>query len=593
MMNQNRNTGLDVAIVNAAVSAFYHRPRPANDKISESQLLRTLAVLQSEGESSESIISQVEQAHPNAHLGDPHLGLLSLITEGFEEVVENFAMPNEIAGLLRPMIPAMCRIAISEGIVLLCREHGVLTISDYLMSYCAGLEDFSSRLGIAAKDRVRLLMDSLAFVMDANVEAPARARRNVLALLAEDLKGHVEAQVLTASPVEQRLADAEVTRLVAERATNVVSVMMNDAVGDQPLPESASDFLRGDWSDALERLLARKGFDSDEWIRATISTEKLIWSVQVRSFTESDEEGQDYVDTVETLPNEIEQLLLSVDFDEAHIREDISRIIGIHVAIMSGATVNNILWTRLPVDESLQSPAVVSQELLDQVGTLTIGQCFILDAQGSRARCIKLVRKLPDFHLLLFTDRAGQKVIRLSFDEFAYFLASEAVRSLPGTDAVGRNLRKRVFQLVSTQQRVDREAEARAREQEAAERLMYFEPEKLRDAVRAAHADSATVDQTREITGRLSELGLGGWLRLIHPDQGAMEGKVAVKFPTQDRVILVDRTGLNLGEFSHELLSELMLLGHCELLASAATDDLRAVVTRMRDLKQLEGEVGT
>jgi len=72
-----------------------------------------------------------------------------------------------------------------------------------------------------------------------------------------------------------------------------------------------------------------------------------------------------------------------------------------------------------------------------------------------------------------------------------------------------------------------------------------------------------------------------------------VEAKLAVDDPSGNKVIFVDKTGLNLGEYTKDEIAGLIAGGQCEVVDSGVKekDNFRSVVTRLRKKKGLSDEV--
>ena len=62
--------------------------------------------------------------------------------------------------------------------------------------------------------------------------------------------------------------------------------------------------------------------------------------------------------------------------------------------------------------------------------------------------------------------------------------------------------------------------------------------------------------------------------------------------PAMHCVVFVDKTGLNLGEYTKEEIADLIAGGQCEVLDSGEEkDNFRSVVNRLREKKSLSDEI--
>ena len=439
--------------------------------IEEEELLDILGEIQASQLLSGSIFSHIETVQPKKRLSDIHFGTLSLVAESCDQVFDAILLPEEMASMLRSTIASLARVALRDGLVILSRQNAVLSIVDNLILFCIGVTDASDRIVHAIRDKVVLSLNSLQLLMGSAASTDTATREHLMSLLANEIEGHIQDELVRVDKLEQRLIETETGLLKAGRSKNIAAKTLNAKMENQSVPVDISNFLEGAWFESLQLILTNKGIDSEAWAKATKTTEKLIWSMQSSNFfveSSDDQEkniflkgdaagdperkgSQAFYETVETLAHDIEQLLVSLEHDRNASRKQLAEIESIHVAIMSGEQPAYQDWTPLKVDEVLGNTTAVSKDLVNQVESLDLGQWFVFLGGEGPARHIKLVLKMDDLQQLLFTNRNGQKALQPTFDEFAYYLTSATTQPLPPPHAIGRNLRRQMNKLVSSQ----------------------------------------------------------------------------------------------------------------------------------------------
>ena len=244
-----------------------------------------------------------------------------------------------------------------------------------------------------------------------------------------------------------------------------------------------------------------------------------------------------------------------------------------------------------------------------RVRELHEGQWFTFTA-GENSTRIKLVLKQEDTGQLLFTNRNGMKALEKRFDEFAYFMSTGAVKPLDSAAVFSTTL-DRVVQAVirdyARQRRATEEAIARAAaaeaEREAAMARARSEAES--PALAEARAEAARQEEIRQhqlekarlvaertensalvadVQVQIARLAIGAWLTLPGDDGKSVEGKLAVRLASADKMIFVNRSGLKVGEYTTSQLVQLTVAGDCSIDDAGVEfeDTLARVVSGLR-----------
>ncbi len=307
-------------------------------------------------------------------------------------------------------------------------------------------------------------------------------------------------------------------------------------------------------------------------------------------------EAQDLYRIIEHLPGELRGSLVALEHDSTAAEAELSLIESIHVDIMKGEPPPGHEFELITTDVGLLDESTsVSQSLLAPVEELVPGQWFVYSEENQPSRHIKLALKVNELKQLLFTNRNGAKVLQVNFDEFAYLMSSETAIALPQLGAITQSLRSNLANLVKRQVKKEKVKKAKTRKLAAAKRKKELEETQfVLVAVRKdqLQSDDNVVDQEKAAE-LVAKLNLGATLRLGEVGKEAVEAKLAVDDPSDNKVIFVDKTGLNLGEYTKEEIAGLIAGGQCEVLDSGVEekDNFRNVVTRMRKKKSLSEDV--
>lgn len=328
----------------------------------------------------------------------------------------------------------------------------------------------------------------------------------------------------------------------------------------------------------------------------------------------TDEEHQKLYRIIEHLPDELKELLVSLEYQADSKNSELAAIESAHVSIITGDQLTLVPHVPLACDpDFLGSETAISQSLLAEVNKIDPGQWFVFEPQDQPPQHIKLVLKLDDLQQLLFTNRNGLKVLQTSFDEFAYFLSSEFARAIPSTGQLSSFIRTSLNKIVSDyveNQQSAKQAKSKSEVRQAVRRAARIkamaeansklhEAQKLKEMqstqmfLTAIKEKAHTKDNEANFLAAekiFNGLNVGAWMKLPGIGRKPTECKLAVKLQAQDKYIFVDRTGLKQGEFNKQQLIELLVVKECTILESESgfEDALETVVSGLRKHRSLD-----
>lgn len=633
---------MDQNTLNAALIAQFPLPETDKPVIGLDILLKHLRVMQTSGVDESSILQELQKNNPESSLSAYHHALIQLIDSCCSSEVIKAEFPAEISHGLMGAVACATRIALNEGIESLSRDHGALKILESLIDLSIGWPDIrgNPRELVEQKFHSSLLGLSLITETLSTDEVVESARNNLLTLLQDDIVNFSQKERQRIDKLEQRMVDAEAGQFKTVQSRNLAAQTLNAAMENRSLPRPIIEFLQGVWLDSLQLILTRQGLQSEQWLQATKLTETLIITVQpsdssagqtasakppadtslsvdvkiekgVEAFPKKDTNAatesstpaaaeatiatQDLYRIIEHLPEELRGSLVSLEHNAAAADAELSSIESVHIDIMKGEPPPAYEFELITTDEGLlEENTSVSQALLAPVEKLVPGQWFIYSEEGQPSRHIKLTLKVNELKQLLFTNRTGVKVLQVNFDELAYLISTETVRALPQFGAISQSLRSNLTNLVKRQVTKEKVIEAKTRKRAAAKRKKEMEETQfVLVAVRKDQLQSDGSGEEREkALDLVAELNLGATLRMGELGKEAVEAILAVNDPLGNKVIFVDKTGLNLGEYTKEEIADLIAGGQCEVVDNGVeeNDNFRNVIARLRKKKGLSEE---
>jgi len=632
-------------------------------EMDEQRLLQVIARLQIAELEGSPIVDHIASEDPGFHLHDGHYATIAFLDECCRAALGEAEFSPAIQGSLRSGMPSLIRAAIVEGLITVSKGHGVLDVMDQLIDVSIGWTEKSDKLLTKIKELIESSIASLSMISESQLSTPQvkKSRDKFLADLCADIAKFSTKEQDRIAKLEERLVASETGLLKTNRARNLAAQMLNEKMAGKSLPQDIVDFLQGPWYDSLQLLLVRQGTQGEDWARASKLTETLIWTLEFNaqqqevpsptgnesssadvgtandsaSDQESDTDAPDSDDAadraaaakqanarviaeqqrlyriIEHLPDELNELLVSLEYQDDSQDNALAAIDAALVGVMTGEPLENCSHEPLPCDV-LGKDAAFSQSLLSQVNKINTGQWFVFEPQDQPPQQIKLVLKLDDMQQLLFTNRSGIKVLQSSFDEFAYFMSSEFARPISTAKHLSSIVRTTLHKIGSDYLKHQKSAEAAKTDQdsgEAAKRIAQIQA--MREANRKKHAEKEEKEMAstqvflaavkeksnapenqaalKEAAIAVSKLNTGAWVRIPGPGREPTESKLAVKLQALDKYIFVNRAGIKLGVFTEDQLIDMLVTNECEILDSGTEveDTLVKTVIELRKSRSL------
>lgn len=634
---------MDQNTLNAALIAQFPLPDTDKPEIGIDILLEHLRVMQTSGVSEPSILLELQKKDPKSSLSADHYALIQLIDSCCSSEVTKAEFPAEVSNRLMGVVACATRIALNEGIESLSQDHNALYILESLIDLSIGWPDIRGNPRELVEQKFNSSLLGLTLITDTlgSDDAIEGARNNLLTLLQEDIINFSRNERQRIDKLEQRMVDAEAGQFKTVQAKNLAAKTLNAAMENRTLSKPIVEFLQGAWLESLQLILTREGLQSDQWLKATKLTETLIMTMQpgnsdqtqsaklvlgdspstdadveiekgVEAFPHKDADSakepataaaaeatiatQDLYRIIEHLPEELRGSLVALEHNSTAADEALAAIESAHIDVMKGEPSPAFEFQLITTDEGLLDESTsVSQSLLAPVEKLVPGQWFVYSEESQSPRHIKLTLKVNELKQLLFTNRSGAKVLQVNFDEFAYLMSTKTATALPQLGAITQSLRLILKNLVSRQVKKEKVVEAKIKKRAAAKRTKEMEETQfVLVAVRKDQLQSDDTAEEREKALQLvAQLNLGATLRMSGVGKEAVEAKLAVDDPLDNKIIFVDKTGLNLGEYTKEEIAGLIASGQCEVVDSGLEekDNFRRVIARLRKKKKLSEDI--
>lgn len=571
---------------------------PANVSTQELQnALRTLTV--DPDITTKRLLVLLNERFPAWVIAAPEKAIIASIDDCFRVIFKLIVLAPEVESQISTTIPELaCQLLIFPGLPL-SSAASLLTILDRLGEALIG---WSAELGRSGDALLKHLEQTISAINTGTADIPSTAT---------ELKAFLDKDTTRISKLESRLCATETGQLRSRQSKNRAANMINEAMERNQFTASIITFLQGHWYDSVQLLVLEHGVDSDEWRRAAKITETIVWTYQplIADDTALAQAKQHLYRVVASLATEIRELLVALKHNSQAIEAALHDIENDHINIIAEQPLTCVRYAPLNCDLAPSAHSRVSRLLLSKVHTLQSGQ-WLAFKDGEQAIRIKLVLKLDDVKQLLFTNRNGVKVMEKSFEEFAYLLSSGTAKILHHDNIFSSTFSTYYLNLVEEQHRQQQRVNARearfhndvaaseqaqrALQKSAGEALQAQQKidEQSRLAARNQRQSDAEDEANKQVNvetrlrfaATVANLNIGAWLRLPSTDATLEECKLAVRIASADKMIFVNRTGIKIGEYNSEELTQLLVAGQAEIQDQGVEfeDTLAEVVSRLR-----------
>ena len=411
-------------------------------------------------------------------IGDPALpatdqrAILNWLDAAMADWDQNFPLEEPLAGELRRLRPLVAAQALEDVSFFTPGAHPVHQLLDVVQAYAVGWQARLGRVGEAMEEEIRAAISACLVWVDApatsNSAITARIARSSARIAASAAKAAARAQKMT-----RRLVETEQGRIKVAQSKRHAAIMINEALAQYQAPQEIGVFLKGPWYDSAQLLLMKFGENSGEWEQMTLTTSRLLESLQ-QPVTEQERGGdvrQRTFELVAKLPKEITQWLLSLQHDGGAVAEVLAGIKRFHSQVLRGTRLQLEKISPIPLENQPQAKPGLDKEL----SRYSAGQWCVLTMDDRPPLRAMLALRLEEEQQLLFTNQAGIKVLKMSFSDFAQRVTAGKVIPLDTGASFSRCLARCVG--VATQDDLDeltgvaaQRARRKAQEQEKIER---------------------------------------------------------------------------------------------------------------------------
>lgn len=208
-----------------------------------------------------------EAVHALDQADDAVINLVSML---FDFIFDDQALATEIKALIGRLQIPFLKAAIADKSFFSNEQHPA---RQFLNALARAGSQWSSSQGVS-DPLYRLIRESVFKVLnDFDLDAGLFER------LRADIEDVVDRQENQRQRIEERLQEVEQGKMLAEQTRRIVTVALQERIGQRALPAVAVTLIRDAWQQVLYLTCLRDGSGSENWNRYLKVLEVLVWSV--------------------------------------------------------------------------------------------------------------------------------------------------------------------------------------------------------------------------------------------------------------------------------------------------------------------------
>jgi hypothetical protein len=374
-------------------------------------------------------------AHTEA-IGDPaapsreQTAVLKWVGMAIHDWEQQFPLEEPLAGQLRRLKPLVAAVAVTDHSFLTPGAHPLHQLLDTFHQLAIGWQPRLGRAGHAVEEQARKLVDTALtwFV----------AHSTDLAAVARELAASAASAGARSSRMAQRLVEAETGRLRLAASKRNAAAMINAALEEFLAPPAIGEFLKGPWYESVQLVLLKFGEASNEWEGVSLTTTKLLASMQSIAPGEKGGTGRRQLvfEMISHLQDDLRRWHISIRHDSEDLGKAMALVESFHSKVLRQQAVELERIPPILLDEDRRADQY-SGRALEKVHE---GQWFLLDIDNDPPVRATLAARIETDQQLLFTNQAGVKVLQLGFAEFDRLMTRDKVRQLDSGASFSRSL---------------------------------------------------------------------------------------------------------------------------------------------------------
>lgn len=484
-------------------------------------------------------------------------------------------------------------------------ESGAGAFTDEFLDWLDGLQEFRGWSPTGGRS-ARLLLDQLDSLIISVSACFENTTSGPFDAFCREWQRDSDKRVQLVSRLRQRLLETEQGAARQRWADQTARALVGRALSGRQLPPAIVSFIFESWMPLLKQVVWGGDLEHEN---GRHSRKLLEWLVWIGDPSLSDKDRNRLYHVGEQIGDRILDVWCRVYGEDL----DHSALAGIESALVARLRGESAeLVAALPDPEKFDWEAswlTFSGPSAEAVNGFE-GQWFV-EGEGAREQRRYFFALLPETAEILWTNGAGVKLGLQPWLEFIQARERDCIGLLPALTPFGQVLSETIGSLAvvlerqkALRQKAAQEARARAetlrREKEAAAERRRAEENQRRAEIEQREqeaqqkrdaddqAEQARMDLEKHLVARklVDGIKLGGWIVLAENDSvgDPVRLKLAVRINATNKLVFVDRLGLNRREFLVDGLIKEVLAGNVRVLGHSAEfdDTLSRVVGRIR-----------
>jgi hypothetical protein len=373
-----------------------------------------------------------EAVHALDQADDAVINLVSML---FDFIFDDQALATEIKALIGRLQIPFLKAAIADKSFFSNEQHPA---RQFLNTLARAGSQWSSAQGVS--DPLYRLIRETVFKVLNDFELDARFFERLTGEV-EDVVGRQESQ---RQRVEERLQEVEQGKVLAEQTRRIVTVALQERIGQRALPSVAASLIKDAWQQVLYLTCLREGSGSEAWQRHLKVLEVLVWSVLPKK---DDAARAKLTELAPKLQVSLRKGLEAIGFDGAERQRLLDELAALHTSMLETTAEVTPPVEVVVLEPEPEPVAEVAEEeelpidhpTLKKVTTMKSGQ-WIEIGEGETSKRLRLAANVRHGTKLVFINARGIREAEYSGMALALAVEAGEIRLIDGSPLFDRAL---------------------------------------------------------------------------------------------------------------------------------------------------------
>ncbi|MDF1630584.1 MAG: DUF1631 domain-containing protein [Alcanivoracaceae bacterium] len=373
-----------------------------------------------------------EAVHALDQADDAVINLVSML---FDFIFDDQALATEIKALIGRLQIPFLKTAIADKSFFSNEQHAA---RQFLNTLAKAGSQWSSSQGVS-DPLYRLIRESVFKVLnDFDLDAGLFER------LRADIEDVMDRQESQRQRIEERLQEVEQGKVLAEQTRRIVTVAVQERIGQRALPAVAGSLIRDAWQQVLYLTCLREGSGSEPWNRYLKVLEVLIWSVLPKK---DDAARAKLADLAPKLIVSLRKGLEAIGYDASEQRRRLDELVALHAQLLQPVTDSElagevVVFEPEPepqAEQQAQEELPIDHPTLKMACAMKSGT-WVDIASGEGSKRLRLAANVRHGSKLVFINARGIREAEYSGMALALAVEAGEIRIVDGSPLFDRAL---------------------------------------------------------------------------------------------------------------------------------------------------------